>query len=433
MSRQASPLQGRVAFLVGVRRSGTNWLRRIVDAHPDASVIPSETYLLSHGIAPLRERVQHGLTGSARTGSLHVDRDVFLDATRDLCDCLLGSHLDSLDQPVHVLGERTPDHVRVLDLVADVYPDAAVVHIVRDGRDVARSLVSQSWGPTTYREAAEEWVSGIRSAREHAPRLPRYVEVSYEELLTDPVAQVPALYRFLGLADNDDVVRRALAEADVPYNVDPASTAVSAGKWRGGLASDDLRAVIDVAGPLLAELGYDPGEAASGDRAGADTRATGTSLAERARAVVGQLAWARGRAPFQREVLDRLGTAMGRVEAFFDDVAVGRLDDLDRHFAGRARVRWLQGSASWDERGPDAVNRLAGALGADPALAGRQVRGDVHPGVPAFTIVSTWEAGGRHHDRVAVVTCYDDRISELTWYVLPRLDDGPGRPERGAA
>lgn len=86
MSRNASPRRDRVLFLVGVRRSGTNRLRRIVDAHPDASVIPAETYLLSHGVAPLRARVQYGLAGSARTGSLFVDRDEFHDAVRDLCD-----------------------------------------------------------------------------------------------------------------------------------------------------------------------------------------------------------------------------------------------------------------------------------------------------------------------------------------------------------
>lgn len=422
MSRDASPLRGRVAFLVGVRRSGTNWLRRIVDAHPDASVIPAETYLLSHGIAPLRERVRHGLAGSARTGSLHVDRDEFLDAVRDLCDRLLTGHLDTVDHPVRVLGERTPDHVRCLDLVADVYPDAAVVHIVRDGRDVARSLVSQTWGPTSYREAAEEWVSGIEAARRHAPRLERYLEVRYEDLLADPVGRVPELYRFLGLDAGDELVRRALAEAEVPYNVDPASAGVSAAKWRGGLAPADLREVLDVAGPLLADLGFDT-SAPARHEAPAGPRGARARARQLARDALGRL---RPDAPVERALLDRLDTSMGRVEALFEDLASGQLGDLERHFGPRARVRVVRGPCSWDGRGPGAVQRLAGELASDPVVVGRQVRGDVHPGVPGFTVVGTWEHGGAHHDRVAVVTCFGDRVSELTWYVLPRVADRDG-------
>lgn len=468
MSRDASPLRDRVAFLVGVRRSGTNWLRRIVDAHPDAGVIPGETCLLSHGIAPLAERVQHGLAGSARTATMFVDRDDFLDAVRDLCDRILGGYLDTLDAPVRLIAERTPDHVRFLDLVGDVYPDAAVVHIVRDGRDVARSLVSQPWGPTTYRDAALEWVSGIEAARKAAPRLDRYLEVSYERLLADLVHQVPALYRFLGLDDSEDVVRRALAEASVPYNVDPTARTLTESKWRGGLAPDELRAVLEVAGPLLDELGYD-----LGDEPGAVQRVTagrprrepprsravrrddpchgalwrwsrhdrtgaGHDLSARVRSrLAGPVRRVAGRereddAAFQRAVLARFDVTMRVVDALLADLAARRFDDLGRHFAPEARIRVLDGAASWDERGAGAVARLADAWADDPALTGRQLRGDVHPGVPSFTIVATWEAGGTTHDRVLVVTRYGDHIGELTWYRLPRLgaprqgDDGPG-------
>lgn len=417
-----------MAFLVGVRRSGTNWLRRIVDAHPDANVIPGETYLFSHGLAPLDERVQHGLAGSARTGFLFTDRDRYLDAVRDLCDELLLGYLDTLDHPGRLLAERTPDHVRHLDLIGAVYPDAPVVHIIRDGRDVARSLVSQPWrsAPATYREAAHEWVSGIEAARAAAPRLARYLEVSYEAMLADPVRQVPVLYEFLGLDAGPEVVERAVVEAGVAYNVDPKDRNVGAAKWRGGLAAQELDEVLAVAGPLLAELDYDVTASPT------PSRSEGTAPGHREtavrRAVASGLARAAGRlapvddASFQTEVLARMGTTMAVLDALLDDVAARRFDGLERHFSTAARIRVAGGGDAWDERGPAAVARLAALWAADPALAGRQLRGDVHPGVPGFTVVSTWEAGdGSHHDRVLVVDRFGDRIDGLSWYVLPRL------------
>ena len=421
-----SPLSHRVTFLVGVRRSGTNWLRRIVDAHPDAAVIPSETCLLTHGIAPLAERVQHGLSGSARTATMFVDRQTFLDATRDLCDALLGSYLETLDGPVRILGERTPDHVRTLDLVRDIYPDAAVVHIIRDGRDVARSLVSQTWGPTDHSEAAREWVTGIEGARAVAPDLERYLEVGYEQLLADPATHIPEIYRFLGLDDRPEVIERALTEAGVPYNVDPAAQSVSAQKWRGGLAPDELAAVLDVAGPLLESLGYDTTGTMDGpDRRGGTLRTTAEAAGDRLRTSMRRIRRRRSAGPpgLQRQVLDEMNGTMSLLDDLLGDVAARRFGGLHRHFSPDARVRVVGGGGAWDARGTVAVDRLVGELERDPALVGRQLRGDVHPGVPAFTVVSTWEApDGGTLDRVLVLTSYGDRIDELTWYRLPRLE-----------
>lgn len=436
MSRADSQLKDRVAFLVGVRRSGTNWLRRIVDAHPDAAVIPGETYLLSHGIRPLQERVQHGLRGSARTGTMFVDADRFFDAARALCDELLLGHLEGLDDPARLIGERTPDHVRTLDLVRDIYPDAAVVHIIRDGRDVARSLVSQPWGPETYREAAEEWVSGIDSARAVAPDLGRYLEIGYERLLDDPARHVPELYEFLGLATDGDIVERALVEAGIPYNVDPAVKQVTTQKWRGGIAGDDLADVLDVAGPMLDALGYDtaePGTAAATRVTESIERVTGVLREVRRRAprsasqVAAVLRGARA-GGFEREILDALDTTMGVLDDLLADVATRRFDALERHFTPTARIRVVGSGVSWDQRGGPAIRRLAAALEDDVALTGHQVRGEVHPAVPTFTVVSTWEtADGARHDRVLVVGRFGNRIDELTWYRLPRLPPATDR------
>src|SRR5437879_13050620 len=90
MSRTDSLLRDRMIFLVGAQRSGTNWLQRIIAAHPDVAAAPSETFLFSHGIAPLADRFTHGAASSGTTGFVYMDRLSFLDAGRDFCDAVVG-------------------------------------------------------------------------------------------------------------------------------------------------------------------------------------------------------------------------------------------------------------------------------------------------------------------------------------------------------
>ena len=52
-----------------------------------------------------------------------------------------------------------------LDLIAEIYPDARVLHIIRDGRAVTRSLLALPNGPSTIEDAAEEWRESVAAFR----------------------------------------------------------------------------------------------------------------------------------------------------------------------------------------------------------------------------------------------------------------------------
>lgn len=408
MSRIDSAWTGRVIFLVGARRSGTNWLHRIVDAHPDVGVIPSETYLFSGGIQPLADRFQHGLAGSAQTGFVYMDRNRFLDATRAFCDEVL----DGLARVIPVppggrIGERTPDHVRHLDLIGSVYPDAWVVHIVRDGRDVARSLVSQDWGPQTLADAAEEWRSAVAAGRRSGERLERYREIRYEHLLHDAPAEVERLFDWLELEVRPATIDKALQQSAVPYNVDPALPTVGEGKWRSTFTPEDLAAVEGIAGPLLDELGYDR-EGTSGVRSASD------GIAQSRPGVRERLRRRRQSRPVERLVNRRLDQSQVVIDALMADVAAQRFDELGRHFAEAAKVRWSGRDDAWTDTGPSAVQRLAEQLRHDEVLRGPQLRADVYPGVPSFTIAALYESpDGTTHPRVIVAAVVGGLISEL--------------------
>src|SRR4051794_17938627 len=99
MPRSQSPLRDRVLFIVGARRSGTNWLERILTAHPGVVAVPTETYLFSHGVQPFSELFQHANPTAPTMGRTFLPRDDFLDGMRDLLDRVFLETLERAGQP----------------------------------------------------------------------------------------------------------------------------------------------------------------------------------------------------------------------------------------------------------------------------------------------------------------------------------------------
>jgi hypothetical protein len=153
--------------------------------------------------------------------------------------------------------ERTPWHALHLPLIAAAYPDARVIHIVRDGRAVARSLVSMDWGPATIEEAAAEWRDSVRGGLGGKELFgANYREIRFEALMSAPFEEARELYDWLELPADDVSEDRLSMEASTKFNVDPRSPEIVADKWRDELSAGDLAAFDRVAGELVAQLGY---------------------------------------------------------------------------------------------------------------------------------------------------------------------------------
>ena len=241
-------------FNAGARRSGTYWLQRITCAHPAVAEVPSETYIFSHGIAPLMERFHHDDPEFQEVGQVYARRERVIESVRNLCDTVFGEFVR--DGQTHA-AERTPWHVYHLPLIAEIYPDASFVHIIRDGRDATRSIVAQPWGPDNVKEAAEEWRSSVAAGLDAAPVLgDRLLEVRYEEVLADPRSRIGRIYEHHGLEGGID---EALEAAGAKANIGRQDKRVGTGKWREDWGRRELRDFNRVAGDLLAELGYAQG------------------------------------------------------------------------------------------------------------------------------------------------------------------------------
>ena len=251
----ASPLKGRLAFVVGAPRSGTTWLQQMLLVHPEV-VTGGESHLFCEVLPPAYEAFANpDPTSDLSTWVTAAELD---GAVRAFCDTLLGAALANRPS-ARVVVEKTPDHRLQAALQARLYPDAAYVHLIRDGRDAAGSA-NALWGRRSREfsdpgEVAARWRDAVLDIRLHLGGL-RYLEVRYEDLVTDPAGRLKDVLDHLGLVANAELRQEMAAFGRAPVNVAPTAGAV------GERARNDVvtREVARVAGPLLVELGYARGE-----------------------------------------------------------------------------------------------------------------------------------------------------------------------------
>jgi len=298
-----------LVLLVGAPRSGTTWLQHLLGAHP-AIVTPQETNIFSKWgyVGPLAERWQRDLD-EGHIRRYHglpaiLTQEQFLDLLRTLVATIYAPLLERKPGATMVL-DKTPAHARELGTALEIVPDARVIHLIRDGRDVACSMMRVSvkdwgsgWAPGRVAGAAGYWREHVELARNGRELTEHYTEARYEELQSSDAPSVLAeLFAFCGLERDVDLARETLETFDIDRtkalspSEQPSSIvwggerlrrhgeqheepegfvgAGRAGGWREKLDQHERLVFDRVAGDLLIELGYEPDRSwVSGGRAG---------------------------------------------------------------------------------------------------------------------------------------------------------------------
>jgi hypothetical protein len=168
-------------------------------------------------------------------------------------------------------GDKTPDHVLQIRELAALFAESQFIHLIRDGRDVALTTLAADWGPDSILAAARYWRHRVTKGRRAGAALGpgRYLEVRYEELVSDPAPVLRRVTDFIGLPFDSSMMRYdEAAQRQLKMSPDPSADrslllppTKGLRDWRRDMAADDLAAFEVVAGRLLQELGY--GRAAS--------------------------------------------------------------------------------------------------------------------------------------------------------------------------
>ena len=114
---------------------------------------------------------------------------------RALFTSILNYYADSQNKPRY--GEKTALHALFLGTLLEWFPDAVILHVVRDPRAAVASLRRAPWASNSVVTNARKWVKLNQAARRFRDR-PGYLEVRYEALVADPSCELQRICSFLG-------------------------------------------------------------------------------------------------------------------------------------------------------------------------------------------------------------------------------------------
>lgn len=278
-ARRANPF----VFVVGCPRSGTTLLQRMLDAHP-ALTVANDTHFIPKAVRgpepvdpPVTPEIVTRVATYHRFGRLgladrHVERAAssartyagFVGALYDELAALHGKPL---------AGEKTPDYVRHIPLLHGLFPGARFVHIVRDGRDVALSVLEWArpgkgpgrfalWTREPIGATALWWERFVRAGLADGGSLGTgtYLEVRYEDLTSRPRETIGRVAGFLQLPWAEEMLEFHVGRT----RIHPGRSAKKAWlppiaglrDWSMQMEPRDVELFESLVGELLAELGY---------------------------------------------------------------------------------------------------------------------------------------------------------------------------------
>jgi hypothetical protein len=321
-TRVAMPRQYDMPFFIaGEMRSGTSWLRRTLSAHPeiacghegsffgrdyDREEIPVYTGSVSSFTRALvvseELKVWHGLPWNQWTSDYDED---LRNLTRLSIDYFLTKEVRRTGK--RIVGDKSPQHTACLDEIYEIYPDARVIHIVRDGRDVAISAMHHWWRLAQDREGgvfeltteeleirdayledresflasgrsiftqerleqlARRWSYRIGKAHQDGTTLygEKYLEIRYEDLLQDTPDTLRRVFELLHARRGDGIVERCIRASKFERvsnrrqgeeDSDSFFRKGVAGDWRDVFTERDREIYERIAGERLVEMGYE--------------------------------------------------------------------------------------------------------------------------------------------------------------------------------
>ena len=312
-----------IFFVVGYQKSGTTWLMKMLDSHPE---ILCQGEGRPFGRDWRQERLKQKLVSypptslynailSAEDLRYWIERSVWSrrDDTDEHLNNLTGLAIEYfLTQQLLKTGKRLVGDKTVLlrpeiiEEISVICPKAKVIHVMRDGRDVAISQTHHGWNqaedqggtskikperlakreayrkdPQTLlktgggifsdgelRNSAVRWRTRVSKTVKDGPALlgANYGEVRYEDLLKKPEEEVGRLLEFLGADASEQIVRQCVSAASfekLAGGRKRGQEAASffrkgiAGDWKNIFTEQNKQDFKAAAGDLLIELGYE--------------------------------------------------------------------------------------------------------------------------------------------------------------------------------
>jgi hypothetical protein len=254
----------------------------MLDHHPELAVA-NDTHFIPRVVNPnggdvlLSPELVERVLGYHRFGRLGLDEAAVYRAalrTRTYAEFVGALYEDFGSRRGKPLaGEKTPDYVRYLQLLGRLFPWSRVIHIIRDGRDVALSALEWArpdkgpgrfslWSVDPIAVCALWWRWQVTTGRTDGRGLGSwYREIRYEDLVARPRETVEDVCLFLELP----FAQKMLAYHVGRQRQEPGLSAKNAWlpptpglrDWRTQISERDAEVFEALAGDLLLTLGYE--------------------------------------------------------------------------------------------------------------------------------------------------------------------------------
>ncbi len=291
MRRSKAPV-----FVLGCPRSGTTILYHILLSAGDFAVYRAESNVFNL-LAPRfggmrtasdrRELMETWFRSKLfQVSGLDQDRV----RARIMAECRCGGDFLRIvmqeiadKQGVQRWADCTPDHLLHIPQIKREIPDALIIHIIRDGRDVALSYVKQGWAHPLPWDGGEqlgvaglywEWI--VKKGQDFGKQLGAdYQEVRFEELMTHPRDVLSRLGEFIGHDLNYERIQRAgigsVSRPNSSFEDELGPSFSPLARWKTKMSSNQIEDFEMLVGEFLQELGY---PLASGKLGSLTSRAT---------------------------------------------------------------------------------------------------------------------------------------------------------------
>jgi hypothetical protein len=236
-------------FLVGAERSGTTLLRLMLDHHPRIA-FHSEfefvvDYFQDHNYPLLDDYYEHlAIDRLFQSSNFTIDPNL---SYPQLVNSFLVQKRENTGK--HLVGATVHRH---FDRLLKIWPDAKFIHLIRDGRDVARSCMNMNWGGNIW-TASDRWieVEQLWSQLKTTISPDRYIEVRYETLITETETTLTDVCNFMGTNYESTMLSYAQTSTyDLP---NPALLF----QWQDKLSRQDIQLIEAKIGSLLLKYDYE--------------------------------------------------------------------------------------------------------------------------------------------------------------------------------
>ncbi len=267
-------------FIIGSPRSGTTMLQILLASHPQVASTVEQT-LFTHYLSPWLEAWKSEVHNIEERGwklglPILWQEEELTDFLREFLRRAYGKVLAGKPGATHIL-DKHPGYSHHLDTIKRFLPRARFIHVIRDGRDVASSMIAvhkkMGFAPKQIQGAAAKWKRFVIAASEGARYGNDYLEVRYEEFLNSRADGYARVLNFCGLphepgwidemlaANTFEKMKARGASPDPQTKLSPKRYHRGvAGGWHSDLSAWERFEFDRIAGDLLRKLNYADGD-----------------------------------------------------------------------------------------------------------------------------------------------------------------------------